>query len=98
MKITSIKKRKNRMYSIWSYPDLVAMLDADTIAKAGLREGVEISEEELDDLKEKSLFHCAKERALGLLSRREHSRYEIVNQIEKLLRAWTCPGGGRPSD
>ena len=33
MKITSIKKRKNRMYSIWSYPDLVAMLDADTIAK-----------------------------------------------------------------
>lgn len=82
MKITSIKKRKNHMYSIWSYPDLVAMLDADTIAKAGLREGVEISEEELDDLKEKSLFHCAKERALGLLSRREHSRYEIVNKLK----------------
>lgn len=82
MKITSIKKRKNRMYSVWSYPDLVAMLDYETIAKAGLREGAEISEQELEELKEQSVFRCAKERALGLLSRREHSRYEMVNKLK----------------
>ena len=84
MIITEIKKNKNAAgYGVFADGEFLFSLDSETILNVGLKKGIELSKEELDELYSRSLFHKAKEKALRLLDKRAHSKAEIIRKLSE---------------
>ncbi len=81
MKITQIKKGRKYLSSIYIDGELAVKLDSRTVLEEGIAPGDEIDDETLREYIELSDFRRAKEKALWLISSRDHSRKELIDKI-----------------
>ena len=83
MIITSVKLLKNGRYGLFEGEEFILSVDRDTWADLDLHEGDELDEEGLEQLRTLVSRRRAHDKALTLLSYRDHSREELRR---KLLR------------
>lgn len=81
MKITQIKKGRKYLSSIYIDGEFAVKLDSRTVLEEGITPGEEIDDETLKEYIELSDFRRAKEKALWLISNRDHSRKELIDKI-----------------
>ncbi len=80
--ITDIIKEKGNKYIIFSGESKVADVIDEVLVKNHIKKGMSISADKLDNMIEESNLFRAKEKALNLLSFRNHSREELINKIK----------------
>ena len=83
MKITAIIPGRKRLSAIHIDGEPALKLDTETILAGRYSVGSEISDEELRELIELSNEKRAKEKALRLISYRDHSKRELERKISK---------------
>lgn len=83
MEITAIEPRRKRLSQLYLDGEAAVKVDTETILKAGWKPGMEISDEELHELLQKSEARRAKEKALYLLEYRSHSKKELADKISR---------------
>ncbi len=83
MEITEIRRRRGRLYLLYLDGQAAVTVDAATFDESPYRVGSLLTDEELHALLEEAEKRRAREKALYLLSMRDHSRGEL----EKKLRA-----------
>ncbi len=81
MKITGIEKQKGTRYTVYVDGEYWYILDIEIIAAAGLSVGEEVSPALLEELMRQAQFRKARERALYLLTYRDHSRKELFDKL-----------------
>jgi regulatory protein len=83
VKITDIKRQKRRRNRVSIYLDgkYTFSLDQDTLARANLYKGDDITEEVKANLIEKDTFSRARDYAYNFLSYRDRSEYEIKKRL-----------------
>lgn len=86
MTITEIKPRRKGIVCVVA-DGQEFLLNAETVAAAGLKEKCRITEDELKKLLLQSEYDRAKSRALWYLSRADHSRRALY---DKLCRNFSC--------
>lgn len=87
MRITQIRALKNGRFGLFSDDDFVLSLDADTLAESHIAAGDEIGPEALEALRGKVQQDRAREKALRLLTMRDHSREELRRKLERSVDA-----------
>lgn len=85
MIITSIRQQvKNaHRYSIYIDGKYTLSISENELLKSGLRVNQELSESELDELKDAAIYDRARERALNQLSVRPRSEWELRNYLKR---------------
>ena len=76
------QKRKGR-YNLYVDGAFYSGLDAETIVKAGLKVGVEIEKDKLEQLVIESETRSAFEKLIGLLSRQMYSKRDLITKLNK---------------
>lgn len=84
MIITEIREQKNGRFAIYADGEYALSADAQTLALSHLRKGAEISAQELNEFAKETQEQFAKDKAMTLLSYRDHSKEELRR---KLLRS-----------
>jgi regulatory protein len=80
MTVTELRKRRHRLTALFLDGEEV-LIDTETFLLSGIRVGQTMSEEELEQLKDRSNHNRAYEKALYLLEFRPHSRQELLTKI-----------------
>lgn len=83
MTITGIEPRRKSMSALYIDGEYVMNLDTETLAINGIKTGMEIDDETLLELIKKSDERRAKEKALYLISHRDHSKKELIDKIKR---------------
>lgn len=83
MKITDIVPKRKKLSALYIDGEFAMKLDTETIIASRYSVGSEISDEELKELIEQSDEKRAKEKALWLISYRDHSKRELETKISK---------------
>lgn len=83
MTITDIKKGRKYLSAIYIDGELAVHLDTRVVLEENIRAGKEITDERLKELIDISNVRRAKEKALWLISYRDHSKKELVQKIAK---------------
>lgn len=83
MTITDIKKGRKYLSAIYIDGELAVHLDSRVVLEENVRAGKEITDERLKKLIDISNVRRAKEKALWLISYRDHSKKELVQKIAK---------------
>ncbi len=83
MTITDIKKGRKYLSAIYIDGELAVRIDTRVILEENVRIGKEITDEQLKELIDLSNLRRAKEKALWLISHRDHSKKELVDKIAK---------------
>lgn len=83
MTITDIKKGRKYLSAIYIDGELAVHLDTRVVLEENVRAGKEITDERLKELIDISNVRRAKEKALWLISYRDHSKKELVQKIAK---------------
>lgn len=81
--LTDIVQKKKRMAELYCTKGLLCTMDSGVCSDAGLRPGVEVTEERLDELMELSHKKRAKSKALWLLSRRDYGSRELERKLSE---------------
>ncbi len=90
MEITKIAARENGRFAIFIEDEYAMSADAETIVLCGLRKGMEITREELYDLRFKADVKRAQAAAMGLLSMRAHARAELCKKLAGKYEQEVC--------
>lgn len=83
MTVTAVEPRRKSMSALYIDGEFVCKLDTQTLLENRISAGTELDDEDLQELMEKSDLRRAKEKALWLISYRDHSAKEL---FEKLTR------------
>lgn len=83
MQITDVRKRRGRLYQLYLDGEAAVMVDAAVFDESPYRMGGSIEDEELRRLLEQSQKRRAREKALYLLSMRDHSRAELEKKLRR---------------
>lgn len=83
MHITSLEIYKGKTYCIELDNRKKVFLHSDIVNSYCLSEGMEIDNEELENIIRNAQFRKARERALYLLDYRDHSYIELLEKLEK---------------
>lgn len=83
MLITAVEPRKKSMSAVYIDGEFAMNLDTMTLLENRIKAGVEITDEELYSLIQKSDANRAKERALYLITYRDHSKKELTEKIKR---------------
>lgn len=83
MIITDIKKGRKYLSSVYIDGELAVKLDTRVVLENGIRAGLEIDDEKLKEYIDLSNTRRAKEKALWLISSRDHSKKELIDKIAK---------------
>jgi regulatory protein len=83
MKITNIVPKRKKLSAVYIDGEYALKIDTETIISSPYSIGSEISDYELKELIEISGEKRAKEKALWLLSNRDHSKRELETKIRK---------------
>lgn len=83
MQITDVRRRRGRLYLLDLDGESAMTVDAATFDESPYRMGGTITDEELHALLEESRRRRAKEKALYLLSLRDHSRGELEQKLRR---------------
>lgn len=81
MKITALTKKKGSRWQVDVDDEYWYILDAELILQYGLKTGLEVEEEFLQEVKEAAERRKARERAFYLLESREHSKKELIDKL-----------------
>lgn len=84
MQITAIEEKKKGLSAVYIDGEFAMKLDTFALAKAGIKVGAEIDDDELHELVTESNLSRAKEKALYLLEYRSRSRSELIEKIKPL--------------
>ncbi len=79
--LTEIIQKKKRLAELYSEQGLLCTMDSGVCSDAGLRPGMEVAEERLDELLWMSHKKRAKSKALWLLSRRDYGSRELTRKL-----------------
>lgn len=82
--ITAIEPKRRNMSAIYINGRFAVKIDSETLILNHIKIGMKISEEELNDLIQKSNESRSNEKALNLLSFRDHSKSELVKKISRV--------------
>ena len=80
--ITGVRERRGKA-RIWVEGELWAEIDADVVTERGLREGVALSSEELEEVRVAGERTLAIGRALHFLGYRARSRREVGDRLQR---------------
>lgn len=83
MLITAIEKRKGTQCAIYIEGEYAMLLDAETVFDKGLRSGMEVTREEIFELKRRCDLRRTRERALYLLGYKSHTKNELLLKLTK---------------
>lgn len=85
MKITSIKQQLKRQdrYSIYIDEKYYCSFSEGELLNLGLQNGQELSQDDLNELKDNAVKDKAYDRSLGLISRRPRSEWEIRDYLKR---------------
>ena len=83
MVITAIEPRRKSFSAIFIDGEYALKLDTETVLLAKLKAGTEIDDERLHELIKASDARRAKEKALWLISYRDHSVGELRQKLSK---------------
>lgn len=83
MIITEIKPVKKVLSLIYIDGEYAMKLDSVVLAENGIRVGCEVDEELLEELREKSDYKRAKEKALYLLTGKDYTKKQLMDKIKK---------------
>lgn len=86
MKIISIEKYKGKSYRLILDNDEHIYINADVLAEFGFREDTDYSMEEIEEAVYANLKRKAKQRALYLISYRDHSYMELYEKLKKTYK------------
>lgn len=85
MELTAIEPRRHRLVQLYLDGEAAVKLDAATAQEARLRVGMEVDDEELHELLQKSDAARAKEKALYLLEHRPHAKRELERKLSRTV-------------
>lgn len=83
MLITAVEPRRKSMSAVYIDGEFAMKLDTMTLMENRIKPGVEITDEELHSLIQKSDARRAKEKALYLITYRDHSKKELADKIKR---------------
>ena len=83
MKITDIVPKRKKLSALYIDGEFALKLDTETIIASRYSVGSEITDEQLKELVDASNEKRAKEKALWLISYRDHSKRELETKIAK---------------
>ena len=83
MTITNIVPKRKKLSAVYIDGEYALKIDTETIISSPYSVGSEISDDELKELIEMSGEKRAKEKALWLLSNRDHSKRELETKIRR---------------
>ena len=83
MVITAIEPRRKRLSAVYIDGEFALKLDTETLITERVKVGAEIDDDELLELIKKSDARRAKEKALWLISYRDHSEGELRQKLSK---------------
>lgn len=83
MLITAVEPRRRSMSALFIDGEFAMNLDTMTLLENRIKTGVEITDEQLHILVQKSEQRRAKERALYLITYRDHSKKELEQKIRR---------------
>jgi len=83
MTITAIEPKRKRLSAIYIDGEFAMKLDTEAILMSRFSVGSEINDEELKDLIDFSNEKRAKEKALWLISYRDHSKKELMDKLKR---------------
>lgn len=83
MRITEIKKLRSGNYGIYADYRFMLSVDEETLIRSGLKEGLELDGPDLDGLLEETNRRKAADKAMVLLSYRDHSKQELARKIAR---------------
>src|SRR5574344_992244 len=83
MLITAIEPRRKSLCAIFIDGEFAINLDASTVLESRVDVGLEIDDEDLKKLIDLSNEKRAKEKALWLISYRDHSKKELEDKIKR---------------
>ena len=87
MLVTAVEPRKKSLSALYIDGEYAMSLDTETLLINHIRAGVEIDDGKLREIIQESNQKRAKEKALWLISYRDHSKKELVDKIKR-----TCDG------
>ena len=90
MLISSVEPWKRSMSAVYIDGEYAVTLDNMTLIKNHIKAGVEISDEELHSLIQQSEKQRANEKALNLITYREHSKKELKEKLSRTYSAETA--------
>lgn len=83
MLVTAVEPRRKALSALYIDGEFAMKLDTETLLINHIKAGVEISDEQLHQLIEDSNNKRAKEKALWLISYRDHSKKELIDKIKR---------------
>ena len=83
MVVTAVEPRRKSFSALYIDGEFAMKLDTETLLANHIRAGVEIDDEDLHNLVIESNNKRAKEKALWLISYRDHSEKELVDKIKR---------------
>ncbi|MBE6854849.1 MAG: regulatory protein RecX [Ruminococcus sp.] len=83
MKLTAVKPYKGTTIAVETDTEQTFYFHRDIIGDFGLRTGLELTEEKLEEICEAAEFRRAYQRALYLLDLRAHTYYELFQKLSK---------------
>lgn len=83
MLITAIEKLKGTTYALYVDGEKAFNIDLETVMSEHLKEGLDISCNRLKEINNAVLTRKARERALYLLSYRDHSRKQLFDKLKR---------------
>ena len=83
MLVTAIEPRRKGLSAVYIDGELAMKLDTQTLLEQHIKPGIELSDEELRELIGQSDTRRAKEKALNLISCRDHSKKELTDKIKR---------------
>lgn len=81
--ITDIRPKRKFISAVYINGEFAANIYTPTISDFGLKIGMKIDDETLHNLLEESNLRMAKEKALYLLSYKDHSKKELISKIKR---------------
>ena len=81
--ITDIKKTRRGRYSIYADYRFLLTVDEETLVRAGIKAGDSLEQAEIDALVGESVRRKARDKALTLLSYRDHSKAELKAKLAR---------------
>ena len=83
MLITAIEKLKGTTYALYVDGEKAFNIDLETVMSEHLKEGLDISCDRLNEINKAVLTRKAREKALYLLSYRDHSRKQLFDKLKR---------------
>ena len=83
MLITAVEPRRKALSALFIDGEFAMNLDTQTLLENRFEAGREIDDDELKEIIEKSNERRAKEKALWLISYRDHSKKELTDKLRR---------------